>query len=89
MVNPWIVDEGQGDVTRTRKLVRTTQSPEVEYSQVRRQENVQNSVSWKRVDQEESSSFVASARKLVRAATPRRKFQNVKNTNHQYMTKIF
>ena len=31
-------DEGQGDLTRTRKLVQTTQNPEVERSQVERQE---------------------------------------------------
>ena len=36
-VDPGNVDEGQGSQTNTRKLVQTTQSPEVEYSQVRRQ----------------------------------------------------
>ena len=30
-----------------------------------------------------------STRRLVRAATPRREFQNMRYTNHQYMTKIF
>ena len=40
-------DEGQGDHTSTRRLVRTTQNPEVERSQVRRQENAQSSDSWK------------------------------------------
>ena len=49
-VNPVNVDEGQGSQTSTRKLVRTTQSPEVECSQVRRQENAQNSDSWKQGD---------------------------------------
>ena len=36
------MDEGHGSQTSTRKLVRTTQSPEDECSQVRRQENAQN-----------------------------------------------
>ena len=39
LVNRVNVDEGQGSQNGTRKLVRTNQSPEVEYSQVRRQEN--------------------------------------------------
>ena len=39
-VNPENADEGQGSQTSTRKLVRTTQSPEVESSQVRRQEKI-------------------------------------------------
>ena len=42
-VNPVNVDEGQVSQTSTRKLVRTNQSPEVESSQVRRQENTQRS----------------------------------------------
>ena len=37
-VDPVNVDEGQGSQTSTKKLVQTTQSPEVKYSQVRRQE---------------------------------------------------
>ena len=37
-VSPGNTDEGQGDLTRTRKLVQTTQNPEVERSQVERQE---------------------------------------------------
>ena len=45
-VNPVNADGEQGERTSTRKLVRTTQSPEVERSQVRRQENCQNSNSW-------------------------------------------
>ena len=48
-VNPVNDDEGQGDHTSTRRLVRTTQNPVVERSQVRRQENAQSSDSWKRV----------------------------------------
>ena len=46
-VNPENVDERQGSQTSTRKLVQTNQSPEVQYSHVRRQENAQNSDSWK------------------------------------------
>ena len=46
------VDEGQGSQTSTRKLVQTTQGPEVEYSQVRRQERAQNSNPWKRDNRE-------------------------------------
>ena len=42
-VDPRNVDEGQGIQTSTRKLVRITQSPGVERSQVRRQENAQHS----------------------------------------------
>ena len=76
LVNPRNDDEGQGDHTCTRRLVRTTQNPEVERSQVRRQENAQNSDSWKQCDQEEAS-------------TPRTEFQNMKYTNQQYTTKIF
>ena len=81
-------DEGQDDHTWARRLVRTTQNPEVERSQVRRQEDAQSSDSWKQCDQEEASNST-SRRTLVRAATPRTEFQNMKYTNHQYMTKIF
>ena len=87
-VNPGNVDEGQGDQTSARRLVRTTQSPDIECSQVRRQGNAQNSDSWKQADQEESSNSTG-ARRLVRAATPRTEFQNMKYTNHQHMTKVF
>ena len=85
-VNPANVDEGQG--SHTRRFVRTTQNPEVECSQVRRQEKAQNSDSWKQGDKEESSNST-STRRLVRAATPRTEFQNMKYTKHQCMTKIF
>ena len=57
-------DEGQGSQTGTRKLVRTTQSPEVEYSQVRRQERAQHSNPWKQDNGEESSHFTRTG-KLV------------------------
>ena len=87
-VNPVNDDEGQGDHTVTRRLVRTTQNPEVERSQVRRQENAQSSDSRKQCDQEEASNST-STRRLVQAATPRTEFQNMKYTNHQYTTKIF
>ena len=69
-VNPGNYDEGQGDHTCIRRLVRTTQHPEVESSLVMRQEKAQNSDSWKQYDQEESSNS-ARTRRLVRAATPR------------------
>ena len=82
------VDEGQGSHTGTRRLVRTIQNPEVERSQVRRQEISQNSDSWKQDDQEESSNST-STRRFVRAATPWTEFQNMKYTNHQYLTEIF
>ena len=82
------VNEGQGSQTGTRKLVRTTISPEAESSQVSRQEKAQHSDSWKQGDQEESSNS-ASTRRPVRAATPRTEFENMKCTNHQYMTKVF
>ena len=81
-------DKGQGDLTRTRKLVQTTQNPEVELSQVKRQENAQSSDSWKQYNQEEASHS-ATTRKLVQAATARTEFQNTKFTNYQYMTQIF
>ena len=87
-VNPENDDKGQGDLTRTRKRVQTTPNPEVERSQVRRQENVQSSDSWKQNNQEEASHSTGT-RKLVHAATPRTEFQNMKFTNHQYMTTIF
>ena len=48
-------DEGQGSQTGTRKLVRTTQSPQVESYQVRREEKAQNSNPWKQDDTEVSS----------------------------------
>ena len=86
-VNPGNVDEGQGSQTGTRRLVRTTQSPEIESSQVRRQEIAQNLDSWKQRDQESSNS--TSTMRLVREATPRTEFQNMKYTNHQHMTKVF
>ena len=73
-VNPGNVDEGQGDHTATRTRVRTTQNPEVELSQVRRQENAQSSDSWKQYNQEEAS-YSTSTRKLVQAAAPRTEFQ--------------
>ena len=87
-VNPGNVVEGQGSQTSTRKLVGTTHNPEVECSQLRRQENAQNSDSWKQGDQEESSNSACS-RTLVRAATPRTEFQNMKFTDNPYMTKVF
>ena len=86
-VNPVNVDAGQGGQTRKRKLVRT-QSPEVERSQVTRQENSQKSHATKQGDQEESSNS-GSTRRLVRAATPRTEFHNMRYANHQYMTKVF
>ena len=82
------VDDGQGSQTSTMRLVRTTQSPEVECSQVMQQENAQNSDSRKQGDKEKFSNSTSS-RRLVRAATPRTEFQNMKYTNHQYMTKVF
>ena len=45
-VDPGNADEGQGRQTGTRKLVRTTQSREVESSHVKRQEKTQNPNSW-------------------------------------------
>ena len=42
----------------------------------------------KRFDQEESCNSTTTQR-LVRAATPRTEFQNMKYTSHQHMTKIF
>ena len=50
--------------------MQTTQNPEVEFSQVKRQENAQSSDSWKQYNQEEASHS-ASTRKLVQAATAR------------------
>ena len=70
------------------KLYQPPKTPEIECSQVRRQENAQNSDSWKQGDQEESSNSTSTSR-LVRAATPRTEFQNMKYTNHQHMTKVF
>ena len=87
-VDPGNADEGQGSQTSTRKLVRTTQSPEVESSQVRSQEEAQHSNPWKQ-DDREVSSYSTSTKKLVRTATPRTEFQNMKYTNLQYMTRIF
>ena len=50
-VNPEIVEEGQGSQTSTRRFARSTQSPEIECSHVRRQENAEHSDSWKQGDQ--------------------------------------
>ena len=80
-VNPENDDKGQGDLTCTRKLV--PQNPEVERSQVKRQENAQCSDSWKQHNQEEASRSTSS-RNLVQAANSRTKFRNM-----QYMTEIF
>ena len=77
-----VVKLAQGNVCRP------PQSPEVEYSQVRRQENAKNSDSWKQCDQVEASTST-STRRFLRAATPRTEFQNMKYANHQYMTKFF
>ena len=82
-VNLGNVDEGQGSQTSTRRLVRTTENPEVERSQVRRR--AQSSDSWKQYN-EEGASHSTSTRKLVQAATPRTDVQNTMFTNHQYMT---
>ena len=49
---------------------------------------LKDSDSWKQCDKEESSNSTGT-RRLVRAATPRTEFQNMKYTNHQYMTKVF
>ena len=80
-VDPGNDDKGQGDLTRTRKLV--PPNPEVERSQVKRQENAQSSDSWKQHNQEEASRST-STRKLVQAANSRTAFRNM-----QYMTEIF
>ena len=82
------VDEGQGSHTSTRRLVRTTQNPEVERSQVGRQENAQNSDSWKQGDQENLRTQPVQ-RDLYGQRLQVQSFQNMKYTNHQYMTKIF
>ena len=65
-VNLVNVDEGQGSHIGTWRLVRTTQNPEVERSQVKRQENAQSSDSWKQYNQEEASHS-ARTRKLLQA----------------------
>ena len=77
-----VVTQVQGD------LYGPPKDPEIECSQVRRPEDAQNSDSWKQGDQEESSNS-AGTRRFPQAATPRTEFQNMKYTNHQYMTKIF
>ena len=73
------VYEGQGSPTSTRKLVQTTQSQEVEYSQVRKLERAQILNPWKK-GHSEVSSHSASTRKLAQTATPRTEFQNTINT---------
>ena len=87
-VNPGNVEQGQGGQTSTMKLVRTNQSPDVEYSQVRRQENTPHAGSWKQGDRDESSNSISSG-ELVRAVNTKTEFQDIKYTNHQYMTKVF
>ena len=77
LVNPGNDDEGQGDNTSRRRLVRITQNPETESSQARRQEKAHSSDSWKLFDLEESSNSTGTWRR-VPAATPRTKFQNMK-----------
>ena len=88
LVNLWNVDGSQGSQTSTRKLVRTNQSPEIEFSQVRRQENSKHSDSWKQDDREESSNST-SARELCWTVTLRTKLQKMKCTNLQFITKVF
>ena len=60
----------------------------IEYSQVRRQENTQHADSLKQGDRDESSNSTSSW-KLVRAVNTKTDFQNMKITNHQYLTKGF
>ena len=73
------------------KVVKLTQGnlcPEVEKSQVRRQERDQNSNPWKQ-DKREVSSHSIRTRNLVQTQTPRTEFEYMKYTNHQYMTRVF
>ena len=87
-VNQGNVDEGQCSQTSTRQLVRTYQSQEVEYSQLRRMEYTQHLDSWKQSDREEPSNSTG-AWELMRAVNTRTEFQKIKYTNHHYMTKDF
>ena len=61
-------------VKQTRKLVQTTQSPEVEYSPVRRQERAEHSNPWKQ-DNREVSSHSPSTRQLCRQHIQERNFE--------------
>ena len=81
-VNQRTDDQGQGDLTRARKLVQFTRNPEVDRSQVKRRENAQSSDSWKQCKQEEASHSIGS-RKLVQTASPRTDFQKMKFTINQ------
>ena len=76
-VNLVSVDEGYGCQTSTKKLAQTIQSPEVECSRVKRQENAQNSDSWKQGRQGGIFELHWVPGKLVRAVTPRTEFQNM------------
>ena len=59
----------------------------VGYSQMRRQENIQNADSWKHEDRAESSSSTGT-RKLVREVNTK-ELHNMRVSNHQYLTKVF
>ena len=85
-VDPVNGDEGQGGQTSTRKLVQTTQRPEVEYSHVTGKCSKFKSLG---TGKQGVSSHSTSTRKLVQTATRRTEFQNMMYTNHQYMTKVF
>ena len=53
-VNPVNVENEQGGDPRIRKLIRNPSQDPTEYSQVRRQENIQNADSWKQRDRDGS-----------------------------------
>ena len=63
-VNPENVDEGQGGQTSLWKQWRTNQSQDpIEYSQVRRQENLQHADSWKHGERSQTKEHKVSQTK--------------------------
>ena len=95
LVNPVSADERNEVETATRKPMQTASKTEVGYSQVSRQENALMAEGTLCMEQtpktkwsERTFNFTSSGQP-VQGATPRIESQNMKCTNHQYMTKIF
>ena len=95
LVNPGIADDRIGDEIASRNSLQTASKSEVGYSQVSRQENVliaEGNLCMKQLQKQCNQRALSdshSSGQLLQGATLRQEFQNMKYTNHQYMTKIF
>ena len=95
LVNRVNADERTAVEIATGKLVQTASKSEVGYSQVSRQENApvtDGNLCMEQLQNQCDQRTLSNSnrpRQFVQGATPRPEFQNMKYTNHQYMTKIF